>query len=135
MDNLTLPRELANQLISYAQASPEEEICGLISKTETGQLKNYPIHNAAPDKSIRYEMDPKELISTMRKMREQNETLFIIYHSHPNSEAHPSETDIREANYKEAIYLIISLNVKGIVEIRAFTLLNKHPQELRLEVN
>ena len=61
-------------------------------------------------------------IEAMRQMREQGETLFAIYHSHPHAPAEPSHLDIEQANYPEALYLIISLNTKGVLELRAFTL-------------
>jgi proteasome lid subunit RPN8/RPN11 len=56
----------------------------------------------------------------MAKMRDNNEQLFAIYHSHPTAPAIPSNTDLAQANYPEAVYLIISLNTKGILEIRGY---------------
>ncbi len=43
-------------------------------------------------------------------MREQDEQLLGIYHSHPRSaEPFPSETDVRLAYYPQAIYFIVGL--------------------------
>ena len=58
-------------------------------------------------------------------MREQQEELFAIYHSHPTAPAEPSATDLEMANYPDALYLIISLNTKGVLEMRGFRL-NRH---------
>jgi proteasome lid subunit RPN8/RPN11 len=58
----------------------------------------------------------------MRHMREAGEELFAIYHSHPHAPAEPSVRDIAEAAYPQAIYLIISLNTTGVLELRGFRL-------------
>ncbi len=65
-------------------------------------------------------MDAQQQINAMRTMRESNQDLFAIYHSHPNSEASPSERDLNEAAYYEVLYIIISLGVQGNPEIRGF---------------
>ena len=65
-------------------------------------------------------MDAQQQIDAMRTMRESNQDLFAIYHSHPNSEASPSERDLDEATYYEILYIIISLSTQGDPEIRGF---------------
>ncbi len=67
-------------------------------------------------------------------MRDRNETLFAIYHSHPASPAIPSETDINLAAYPDAIYLIISLNTKGVMEIRGFKIQHKTVENIALSL-
>ena len=69
-----------------------------------------------------YRMDGKEQIDVMRQMRENNENLFAIYHSHPHSEAYPSATDLSEAQYPDVVYIIVSLNTKGVLDLRAYKL-------------
>jgi len=68
----------------------------------------------------------------MRKIRETNQTLFGIYHSHPSSPAEPSKTDLENAAYAEANYFIISLNTIGVLEIRAFRIQHKQFTEFTL---
>ena len=58
-------------------------------------------------------------------MRDKNEELFAIYHSHPTAPAIPSATDIKLATYPDAVFLIISLNTKGVLELRGFKINNK----------
>ena len=65
-------------------------------------------------------MDAQQQIGAMRTMRESNQDLFAIYHSHPNSEASPSEKDLKEAAYYEILYIIISLGSQGNPQIRGF---------------
>ena len=68
----------------------------------------------------------------MKKMREQGQALFAIVHSHPTSQAVPSDLDIVENNYRGAFYIIISLNTKGVLEMRAYTQKADGMQEVNL---
>jgi proteasome lid subunit RPN8/RPN11 len=104
-----LPGTLYEALLRHAATTPVAEVCGLISRTGSGVLKRYPVTNRATDQTRAYAMDEKELIAAFRTMRTHNETLFAIYHSHPVTAAYPSVADQREANYPDAIYIIISL--------------------------
>lgn len=118
---ICLPRKLINQLLHLAQQSPDHEICGLISANSAGKPTTcYPISNSANTPENRYVMNPSEQIAAMRTLRERGEQLFAIYHSHPHSPAEPSTTDIDQASYPDALYLIISLNTQGVLEMRGF---------------
>jgi len=77
-------------------------------------------------------VDPANQIDALREMRELGHELFAIYHSHPTSAALPSTTDMAEAGYPEVLYLIISLNTKGVLEMRGFRLQRDHYNEVDL---
>lgn len=115
-----LPRPLVNQLLHYAQSSPDAEICGLVGGRDGHPVTCYPVRNASPDPACRYVLDPAEHIVSLRRMRERGEELFAIFHSHPAAPAEPSATDLELASYPDALYLIISLNTKGVLELRGF---------------
>jgi proteasome lid subunit RPN8/RPN11 len=132
----TLPRTLAAQLLKHAQQGGDNEICGLVSVKQTqnspADYRYHPITNIAADKPYRYIMDPSEQISTMRDIRDSGGELFAIYHSHPTSAAIPSATDMAESGYPEVLYLITSLNTKGVLEMRGFRLLEDGYDEIDL---
>jgi len=134
MDVLKIPRHLVNNILSQAQQSPENEICGLIGGRNHSAQRCYPIDNSAADQGHRYQMNPKEQIDAMRQMRENNEELLAIYHSHPHAPALPSTTDLNEAEYPEAAYLIVSLNTVGVLEMTAFHIKDKQAHEIALEL-
>jgi proteasome lid subunit RPN8/RPN11 len=117
---VALPRPLVNQLLHYAQSSPELEICGLIGGKDGVPGACYPVPNAADQPERRYRLDPEQHIAALRAMRERSETLFAIFHSHPQAPAEPSATDLELAAYPDALYLIVSLNTKGVLELRGF---------------
>ncbi|QFY45189.1 M67 family metallopeptidase [Candidatus Methylospira mobilis] len=117
-----LPRTLVNQLLHFAQASPGKEVCGLIGVDRQHLYHFYPIPNVAETPGNRFEMEPLTQIATLRDIRERELDLFAIVHSHPGSAAEPSAADLTEIGYPEALYLIISLNTRGVLEMRAYTL-------------
>lgn len=132
---IQLSRKITNQLLHSAQISPDQEVCGLIGSKEGIAVSCYPITNNAEHPEIRFQLDEKQQISAMATMREKNESLFAIYHSHPTSPAEPSVTDIKMATYPEAIHLIISLNTKGVLEIRGFSIIEQEVKEIPLSMS
>ena len=121
---IVLPRKLVNELLHCAQAAQDEEVCGFVSKSAEGQFHSYPVDNVADQPSRRFLMDPEKQIEAIKSMRAKQEDLFAIYHSHPTAPAIPSATDIEQAAYSDTYYLIISLNTKGVLEMRCFELLH-----------
>lgn len=134
-DDICLPRKLTNQLLHLAQLSPDQEICGLVAADQTGMPSHcYPINNIASSPSNRFELDPSQQIAAMKQIRDQQQSLFAIYHSHPSAPAMPSATDIAQASYPKAVHLIISLNTKGVLELRAFKIAEQQVTELSLSL-
>jgi len=117
---IRIPRPLVNRLLHYAQTSPDLEVCGLVGAKNGVPGNCYPVKNAAATPDRRFQMDPSEQIEAMRKMRERGEELFAIFHSHPAAPAEPSAADLEQAAYPDALYIVISLNTKGVLEMRGF---------------
>lgn len=117
-----LPRQIVNQMLRLASQSPDAEICGLISGCGSEFKRCYPIANIATDKRRFFDMDPKGQIAAMRAMRAAGEELKAIYHSHPTTPPLPSPIDIERHAYPDVLYLIISLNTKGVLEMRGYQL-------------
>ncbi|MEK8089971.1 M67 family metallopeptidase [Thermithiobacillus plumbiphilus] len=128
---IKLPRPLINELLMQAQRNAGEEICGLIGAREGEASTVYPVPNGLHDPQ-RFVMDEAGQIAAFKAMREAGETLFAIYHSHPGAAAYPSATDLAESAYPDAYYLIISLNTKGVLEMRGFRLRGEGVEELEV---
>ncbi len=119
-NEIELPRALVNQILHHAQSSPEREVCGLIGARDGIPHSCHPVANAAATPQVRFQLDPAGQIQAMRQIRENGEELFAIFHSHPAAPAEPSPTDLAEAVYPDALYLVISLDTKGVLEMRGF---------------
>ncbi len=128
-----IPRSLVVKLLAEAQKSPEMEVCGLIGADHGVASAIYPVPNIAPHPEVLFEMDPGEQIRAMRKIRESGEQLWAIYHSHPHAPATPSKKDLTDADYADALYLVISLNTEGVLEMRGYQLEGDKFTETALE--
>lgn len=118
--SLVLPREVVNRILTQAQQQPETETCGLLGARDGEASRYYPVKNIAADPATRFEMDPRQQIDVIKSMRENGQQLLAIVHSHPHSPPVPSVADMRELGYPDAFYLIVSLDVKGVIEMRGY---------------
>ena len=133
-NSLSIPRTLANKLLTLAQQAPENEICGLVSVTESNKYQLYPVDNIADNSACVFEMDPQQQVAAFKNMREKNEALFAIFHSHPHSDAIPSKKDINESAYAEALNIIISLNTTGVLDMRGYFYKDKSVENVDLVI-
>jgi proteasome lid subunit RPN8/RPN11 len=132
---IQIPRKLIQQLLHHAQNSPDSEICGLIGVKNGVPCRCYPVDNSADQPKDKFLLDAQQQIAAQVAMRNKGEELFAIYHSHPTAPALPSQTDIALANQPEALHLIISLNTKGVLEMRGFRIADGHAREVILTLN
>jgi len=135
MNEISIPRKIVQNLLYHAQQSSSEEVCGLVSSKNNIATQSYPIKNTATNPAEFFNLDAQQQIQAMAEMRNKQEQLFAIYHSHPTAPAIPSQTDLKLANYPEVLYLIISLNIKGIMEIRGYQLQNDKFIEVALRLS
>jgi [CysO sulfur-carrier protein]-S-L-cysteine hydrolase len=129
---LYLPRPLVNKILSHAQHNPSIEVCGLVGNSADNEKDYYAIDNVSKDPGCRFLMDAPQQIKAMKQMRDRQQELFAIVHSHPTSNAIPSARDIKENSYKDVYYIIISLNTKGVLEMRAYSQQQDSMQEIEL---
>jgi proteasome lid subunit RPN8/RPN11 len=118
---IQLRREHLDEICAHARESDPAECCGLIGGTLDDLATSiYRLRNIASNPQVSYEAAPEELFVAQRRMRDADEQLIAIYHSHPRAaDPQPSETDVRLAYYPSATYLIIGLGSSKPV-IRAF---------------
>ena len=104
---LTLGPGILEEVIQHAKDAYPNEACGLlVGRTLADRF--IPMTNISSN-SRAYEMDPAELITTLRTLRETGENLISIFHSHPQGPAELSKTDVDRSYYPEAAHLIVSL--------------------------
>jgi proteasome lid subunit RPN8/RPN11 len=126
-------REALDAIIAHARAEAPAECCGMLvgrgrSIDEAVRARNIA---ASP---TRFLIDPKDHIDTRRAARGRGLEVLGFYHSHPQSPAWPSETDVAEATYPEAVYLIASLAGKG-ADVRLFRIERGQASPVPLDVS
>ncbi|CAN5681293.1 hypothetical protein BH23CHL5_BH23CHL5_07980 [soil metagenome] len=109
---LEISDHMIDDVVAHLKPALPFEGCGLIGGTINDQhiftaMRFFPGTNADCSPS-RFTMEPAEVIQAMRDMRAENLELVGIVHSHPASEARPSDTDLREWHYPDSLMLIVS---------------------------
>ena len=131
-EKILLPRNLVQQMFHQAQASPDSEVCGLISAAN-GEVRHcYPVANVAGEPAHLFDMDPQGQVRALREIRERGETLFAIYHSHPHGPAQPSRHDIQRSHYPDVAQLIVSLADPDRPQVRAFRIIGAEVLEIEV---
>lgn len=128
---IAIRKKLFEEILSHLDREYPNEGCGLLSGKEGEALRVHPIRNTEQS-PVSYRMDPREELEFFREIRKDNLGLVGIYHSHPASEAYPSETDKALAVYEEAFYLIVSLKERKRPVARAFWLRERKIEEDKL---
>ena len=118
--DLIIPRRMVQQIFHQAQETPRLEVCGLVGAVHGEPRSAYPVPNVARDPQHLFDMDPQARNDAEKRMREQGESLFAIYQSHPDTPPEPTTDDIKAFSDPGLYYLIISLNTKGVLEMRAW---------------
>jgi proteasome lid subunit RPN8/RPN11 len=116
---LRLSNQIMKAMLEHAHSEPRTEVCGLLGGRDFTLAHYYPVSNIAADTRREYLMEPKQQIDAMRRMRERGEELLAIFHSHPDTEPQPSETDLARAAYPDTIYLIAGPAAGGM-QLNAF---------------
>jgi len=121
-------RSIYDAMVDHALDERPNECCGLLAGTDGVITRIYRATNAAERKRVRYDIDTTELVQLFTLFRESGVDHLGIYHSHPNSEPSPSETDRRLARYDNVVYFIVSLRSEP-PEVRAFRLRRNSPDD------
>ncbi len=116
---LTIPKSYIDEMIAHARAEAPNECCGILAGRDGRVLKHFPARNAEAS-PYRYNIDSRELLQIWREVEDNGWELQAIYHSHTFTGAYPSATDIKLANWPEALYIIVSLAAPEEPAVRAF---------------
>jgi [CysO sulfur-carrier protein]-S-L-cysteine hydrolase len=130
---MRIPRDLLEEIVVHAQDEAPNECCGLIAGSDGQAIRVHRARNefASP---MRFNVHPQDLFRITTEIEGRGEELAAIYHSHPRSEAYPSQTDINlAANWPDPVWMICSLAGTEPV-VRAFRIRDGGVEEVELDV-
>ncbi len=131
-DEFHLPNEMREAIILHAVRDAPRECCGIVAGRDGVAIQVHETRNIAEGNRL-YEIDPRQLIDLeFRLLPEQGAEITAIYHSHPESPAYPSATDVELAFWPDAIYLICSLADRERPDIRGFRIRDGAVREVTL---
>ena len=131
---LRLAPEILEEVIEHAKAAHPLEGCGFIVGSVSLEGERFiPMENVLASATA-YQMDPAQLINTLKDLRDRGENVVAIYHSHPSGPARPSQSDVDRAYYPEAAHLIVSLAEPEHPRVAAFRISGQESFEIDLRV-
>ncbi|HSF70513.1 MAG TPA: M67 family metallopeptidase [Nitrospira sp.] len=136
MSDLSIPRQILDDLLAHARELDPFECCGFLAGTHNTVTRLYRIKNVvsldgaaqaaafddakvehlarlSPEEraEIAFIMDAQEMFQAVKDMRTHGLTLQVVYHSHPHDPARPSVTDIKIANEWEENWSRLNLTL------------------------
>jgi proteasome lid subunit RPN8/RPN11 len=124
---LEISQEIVDAILEHSRAEYPDECCGVILGPlgSDKPLRLKPMVNAAHSPTF-YEFDPKDLLNLYREVDDRDEEIVVIYHSHTETEAYPSRTDIAYAGEPGAHYVLVSTRkeIAPATEFRSYRIVD-----------
>jgi proteasome lid subunit RPN8/RPN11 len=106
---VTVTAAVIETVVRHARAAAPNECCGMLvggaqivdEAVRAGNISDRPL--------TRFLIEPRDHLDALRRARLRGRDVVGFYHSHPNSPASPSRTDIAEATYPGHLFLIVGL--------------------------
>ncbi len=117
---LAIGSEALKQIIDHAYAEYPYEVCGLMGGHDTTVEVAVPVANASLTPHTAFELERQAMVDEIIALQRANLEVNAIYHSHPNGPGEPSERDIAEATWPDAVYVIIGLADVEAPDVRAW---------------
>jgi proteasome lid subunit RPN8/RPN11 len=136
---MRIGKDLIDEIVAHSRdARPRgergEECCGLIGGSDGEMTSVHRARNAAAT-WLRYEVHPSDQFRIMERIEADGEDLVGIYHSHTNSPAYPSQTDVNlAAQWPGVLWLICSLEDYDAPVVRGFRIRDGEIEEEDLDV-
>lgn len=135
--SLEISRSIVDAILQQSRVEYPDECCGaILGPIGTGKaLRLKPMINAAHSPTF-YEFDPKDLLALYREADDNEEEIVVIYHSHTETEAFPSRTDIAYAGEPGAHYVLVSTReqIAPATEFRSFRIVNGEVTEEEVSI-
>ena len=124
---LEISQKIVDAILEQSRAEYPDECCGVVLGPVGADkaLRLKPMINSAHSPTF-YEFDPKDLLALYREVDDNDEEIVVIYHSHTETEADPSRTDIGYAGEPGDEYVLVSTRkeIAGATEFRSYRIID-----------
>lgn len=124
---LVIPTDIYQGIVDFCLEGMPNEACGFLGGRDGVVERLYCLTNAAAS-PVFYKPDDREMLAALNDMDDRGLEVASIFHSHVATRAYPSPTDIREAHYPEAVFLIVSFEDRDNPYAKGFLI---HKQDWR----
>jgi proteasome lid subunit RPN8/RPN11 len=119
----TIDKEPWTSILNHALDAYPQEACGILlcpNHRAQSITASQPLRNAtSEDPTVRYVLDPKEILAVCTWAEEKDLDVCGFYHSHPDHPSAPSKHDRRYV-WDGYLYLIISIHDGVFKDSRAW---------------
>ena len=133
METITLTQTQKQILCNHAESENPNEACAIIfgtKKDEDFSVEKIFLTENTEKSPVNFTISAEQILEADRMERNLSLKIIGIFHSHPNSQAYPSETDKKYMDLNPVIWIIYSGTSK---EFKAFRL-ESTIKEVRLEI-
>lgn len=120
------------QMQKDVQGRDNEEACGVVAGLGGQSTAVFEMTNTLHS-PFRFQLDPREQFQVFQTLENSGWELLAIYHSHPRGPAGPSASDIEQAYYPEAVYLVW-FPEKGSWTCKAYLIRDRVVQEVFIQL-
>ena len=110
---MTIDRHVLEDVLAHAREDAPRECCGILLGCAGRIVAHVRAANLEPG-TTRFLIDPRDHLQAIRQARARKLDVVGFYHSHPASRPYPSETDVSEAVYPDAVHLIVGAVEAGL---------------------
>ena len=120
------------ELAKYAEAQKPYESCAILVGNETDEnwtVKEVVLTENTAKSKVTFTISPDKEFEVDQKAKESNMEIVCIFHSHPESEAQPSETDKKFMRVNPFPWIIYSGTTK---EMNCFVLQDENVKQISI---
>ena len=120
-------------LIAHAKSEDPKESCALLIGSETDDgwnVKEIFLTENMDDSKVNFTISPEQELEVDTIAKKKDMEIVCIFHSHPNSNASPSNTDRKFMNVNPFPWIIYSCETD---EMNCFILKNKNIEQLTVK--
>jgi len=130
---MQISQQLHDELVAHARADAPNEGCGMIAAADGRFTEHFRAENefASP---MRFQIASGDQIRITNEIEARGEEIGAIFHSHPNTEAYPSQTDVNLAAWWPGTDWVICSLAEDEPVVRMFRIDGAAVEEVELVV-
>lgn len=113
---MIIEKSVWDQILLHLTDEYPREGVGVLVRSEIQTLSQHlryiPLCNTANDEA-HFQIGPQEWSAMLHALENSKEQLAAIVHSHPNTVHEPSEEDVEQFYYPNALMLIVAIHEKA----------------------
>lgn len=133
MNTVRMPAAAREAMVAHARFAYPEEACGLVAGPDPADVRMVFCLTNRDHSPYRFTVDPTEHFRAMQHAERRGFDVVGVFHSHPQSGAFPSASDIAGALDPEWVYVVVSLESLSRPDVRAYSIANDRVTEVAIE--